>query len=80
MLSCTDQKERNVVDKLKSLRSQNSMTIHIHGLMARKDRDKMFIVEMARRKDTERFESQNKFSKEALEAAMKEYQDAHKPE
>ena len=66
--------------KLKSLRSQNSVTINNHGLMARKDRDKMFIVEMARRKDMERFESQNKFSKEDLEQAMREYQNAHKPE
>ena len=38
----------------------------------------MFIVEMARRKDVERFESQNKFSKEALEAAMKEFEERRK--
>ena len=66
--------------KLKSFRSQNSMTIHNHGLMPKKVRDSMFIVEMARRKDMERHASQNKFSQEEMDRAIKEYQDAHKPE
>jgi len=67
-----------VPPKLKSLRSQNSVTIGMRGLMPKKVRDGMFIVEMARRKDVERFESQNKFSKEALEAAMKEFEERRK--